>query len=65
MAIVSHGTSFVLHDFMVAADHKNVGRESLVDNFEAKNLKREYYEPVAADIAKLEVDDRFLKIDNL
>ena len=45
--------------------NKNVGRESLVDNFEAKNLKREYYEPVASDIAKLELDDRFLKIDNL
>lgn len=45
--------------------NKNVGRESIVDNFEAKNLKREYYEPVAADIAKLELDDKFLKIDNL
>lgn len=40
-------------------------RESVVDNFEARNLKPEYYEPVAADIAKLELEDKFLKINNL
>lgn len=33
--------------------------------FEAKNLKKEYYEPVAADIARLELEDKFLKIANL
>jgi hypothetical protein len=37
----------------------------VVDNFEARNLKPEYYEPVAADIAKLELDDKFLKINGL
>jgi ATP-binding cassette subfamily A (ABC1) protein 3 len=36
-----------------------------VDNFEAKNLKKEYYEPVAADVAKLELEDKFLQISNL
>ena len=44
---------------------QNSGRESVVDNFEAKNLKREYYEPVAADIAKMELEDKFLQISDL
>lgn len=44
---------------------QNTGRESVVDNFEAKNLKPEYYEPVAADIAKMELEDKFLQISDL
>ena len=36
-----------------------------MDNFEAQNLKPEYYEPVAADIAKMELEDRFLQICGL
>ena len=40
-------------------------RETLVDSFEIKNLKKEYYEAVDLDIAKLELQNKFLKIDNL
>ena len=41
-------------------------RDTLLDDdFEAKNLKPEYYEPVAADVAKLELDAKCLKVDNL
>lgn len=39
---------------------QNAGRSSTIDNFEAKNLDAEYYEPVAADIAKLELEGKFL-----
>lgn len=35
------------------------------DNYEARNLDSEYYEPVASDIAKLELEDKFLQIKDL
>jgi hypothetical protein len=40
-------------------------RDILIDNFEARNLKPEYYEPVANDVAKLEIDDKFLQVSGL
>ena len=40
-------------------------RETLVDPFELKYLKRDNYEPVAPEIARLELQDQFLKISDL
>lgn len=41
------------------------GVEALFDNFEARDLKPEYYEPVEAEVAKLELEDKFLQISGL
>ena len=40
-------------------------RETLADPFELKYLKRDNYEPVAPEIARLELQDQFLKISDL
>ena len=43
----------------------NDRRQTLVDPFELKYLKRENYEPVAPEVARLELQDQFLKISDL
>jgi hypothetical protein len=40
-------------------------RVTIVDDFEARNLKPNYYEPVSSDVAYLEIDDKFLKVSGL
>ena len=40
-------------------------RQSLVDPFELKYLEKENYEPVAPEIARMELDNQYLKIQDL